>query len=542
MIRKLALIFFLVIVGQFSLADQAFDEEMAKAQVGDAEAQYAIGLVYAKGEGVKQDYKLAAVWLTKAAEQGYSGAQYILGLMYDVGEGVTQDDKQAINWLTKSAEQGSSDAQRALADKFYDAKDYKSAVYWLTKAAEQGVVEAQFNLGIMYSSVFGTGIDYEQAVKWLTKAADQGHVEAQYRLGYIQANRTDGFADYSKSFFWIAKAADQGHVEAQGMLGDIYYNGEGVLQNYKQALIWYTKAAEQGDAGSQFDLGKIYYRGLGAIKDYELAYIWSSLATTSAPITWRRDPLKIRDLAASELSPKNLELAQEKALVLQMKIDKNIAAKKNADTGITKRNEGSPQENVDTAYLKEETWQTISVAGCCTYQIPNTLEIQGGRYKSLNDLVRGVVLEVENSQERIVAQPKGINDFDANAMKNYSRIIVEIKKGEKGAYAKLDEHLSLSDVELQEAGKEWRSKVEAGWGLKILSWQLPKIVSVNGVDALLLIYSRTISDGPPVLVNMYTIQNNDSNYIITISYRESESALWEKDFGKVISTFKFNKR
>ena len=47
--------------------------------------------MYRNGEGVPQDYAQAVKWYRKAAEQGYANAQFNLGLMYTKVEGVPQD-------------------------------------------------------------------------------------------------------------------------------------------------------------------------------------------------------------------------------------------------------------------------------------------------------------------------------------------------------------------------------------------------------------------------------------------------------------------
>lgn len=51
------------------------DSLMTKAEQGYADAQYSLGLCYAKGDGVPQDYKQAVYWYSKAAEQGLAEAQ-----------------------------------------------------------------------------------------------------------------------------------------------------------------------------------------------------------------------------------------------------------------------------------------------------------------------------------------------------------------------------------------------------------------------------------------------------------------------------------
>jgi TPR repeat protein len=65
------------------------------AEQGHASAQYNLGIMYHRGEGVLQNYKTAVKWYTKAAEQGYAFAQFSPGLMNENGDGVPENDKTA---------------------------------------------------------------------------------------------------------------------------------------------------------------------------------------------------------------------------------------------------------------------------------------------------------------------------------------------------------------------------------------------------------------------------------------------------------------
>ena len=58
---------------------QDFKEMLQVAEQGDAAAQYNLGLMYYKGQGVRQDDAQAVQWFHKAAEQGSAAAQYNLG-------------------------------------------------------------------------------------------------------------------------------------------------------------------------------------------------------------------------------------------------------------------------------------------------------------------------------------------------------------------------------------------------------------------------------------------------------------------------------
>ncbi len=202
------------------------------------------------------------------------------------------------------------------------------------------------------------------------------------------------------------------------------------------------------------------------------------------------------------------------------------------------------------AQAQDATWKTVSIPGVSTYQIPPTLELQKGAYKQISDQYRQNVLEISESPDRVIVQPKGINDFAPAALKRYCRIIVETQRGATGDYLQLDEPLQVSEAELKELDKDSKNQMQQGAAMStakgrkmtILSWQPVKIVRVNGVRAILATYTRSMQDASPVLVRVYRIQNNDYLHTIMISYRESEKDLWADDLEKVINTFKFKKR
>lgn len=77
-----------------------------KAEQGDAQAQFELGLQYEKGDGVNKDLKKAIYWYQKAADQGQAEAQNNLGVLYLKGEGVPQNSQQAMHWFKKASEQG----------------------------------------------------------------------------------------------------------------------------------------------------------------------------------------------------------------------------------------------------------------------------------------------------------------------------------------------------------------------------------------------------------------------------------------------------
>ena len=148
------------------------------ADTGDPRAQYYLGLMYARGEGVPADSLQAAHWFRKSAEQGNAQSQYHLGMLYANGKGVPEDDRQAIHWLGESARQGEA--------------------------------RAQFNLGIMYELGEGVPKDDRQAVIWYQQAAEQGHARAQFGLGSMFAKGSGIAQDNLRAYAWFNLAATGG--------------------------------------------------------------------------------------------------------------------------------------------------------------------------------------------------------------------------------------------------------------------------------------------------------------------------------------------
>jgi TPR repeat protein len=154
-----------------------------KAEGGDAEAQNSLGLLYAKGQGLEQNYTQAAKWYRLAADQGNAGAQASLGELYEAGQGgVPRNDTEAAKWYRLAAEKGSPRGQYNLAVLYVMGRgvnhDEAEALKWYLRAAEQGESLAQFNVGMRYYEGHAVPPDQVEAYFWLNLAADQGVADA----------------------------------------------------------------------------------------------------------------------------------------------------------------------------------------------------------------------------------------------------------------------------------------------------------------------------------------------------------------------------
>ena len=268
----------------------------ARAEEGNAEAQFLLGWEYANGE--VRNYKTAAEWFRKAAEQGNAPAQRELGCMYYDGDGVAQDFEQAVAWWKKAAEAGDCHAMGNLGYYYLDnapeAPDYASVVKWWKQAAEHGDSTAAYNLHIYYHNGESVKKDENEASRWLLRSAKLGHAQAQYMVYLDWRVNPD---NNGLGLYWVLRSAEQGfhaakeeckeledeegnqliNLETPGaiqfLLGVLHENGYcGLAPNAVEAVKWYHKAAQADHPGALFQLGECYEQGLlGVAVDPERA-------------------------------------------------------------------------------------------------------------------------------------------------------------------------------------------------------------------------------------------------------------------------------
>ena len=178
------------------------------AEQGKATSQYNLGNMYYKGRGVELNYTKAFKWFKKAAahidqvvrlnmREGpiydrpeFAPAQYNLGVMYAKDQGVRQNYKKAINYYQKAAERGHAEAQYTLGWMYYNGLgveiDYTEAINCFRKAAYKGYIDAQYNVGVMYINGQGVEKDSFKAYKWLSLSAASNHESSMYQLSKLK--------------------------------------------------------------------------------------------------------------------------------------------------------------------------------------------------------------------------------------------------------------------------------------------------------------------------------------------------------------------
>ena len=128
--RRQSVVFFLLLLGFLSAStivraeiehardlmeanefEAAYKELWPAARSGNADAEELIGVMYAMGLGVRQDYQRAFDWYLRSSMKGHPGAQSGVGWYYEIGRGIPAPDLvRAYTWYVLSAIGGDPDA------------------------------------------------------------------------------------------------------------------------------------------------------------------------------------------------------------------------------------------------------------------------------------------------------------------------------------------------------------------------------------------------------------------------------------------------
>ncbi|KAJ1455079.1 hypothetical protein M885DRAFT_521024 [Pelagophyceae sp. CCMP2097] len=164
----------------------------ARADAGNARAQFNYGVALANGDDVVKNPKKGAHYFALAADQGDEEARASLGRCYHEGRGVRCEPKKALKLFTQAADNGNATAQAALGTFFATGGlglkvDDAKSLYYTRRAAAQGSSLAIFNLAVSYKDGSGVAQDQTEAMRLFREADKLGYPPAGAFLAKVAA-------------------------------------------------------------------------------------------------------------------------------------------------------------------------------------------------------------------------------------------------------------------------------------------------------------------------------------------------------------------
>lgn len=207
---------------------------------------YLAGLHIEGIEFEKNVYEGIAI-LEEAMAGGSALGAKLLGDLYANGEHLEKNPRLAMQYYKRAADLGGDDLQEALGDIFHEGAltepDYTTAY----KMYESGAVKGDWGC--------------QSKLKMMNEERERNYVEAT-KIERVSPE---------EAFPLFKLSVDAGYLPAHARIGWYYERGIGTEVNRKAAFTHYKAAYEAGDKRAIESLGRCYARGIGTAFDFKRA-------------------------------------------------------------------------------------------------------------------------------------------------------------------------------------------------------------------------------------------------------------------------------
>ena len=191
--------------------------------------------LYRRGEKTE-----AMTALQFAAGQGHIGAQWMIGRMYARGEGVSPDDMKAFEYFR--------DVVNSAGD-FDDSLEGRQNAGYVSHALVQ--LGSYYREGIPGSSIKP---DPQRAISLYSRAAyNYGDPSAQFNLAMMYVEGNGVKKDPKRALQLFNNAAKKGHGPSRALLGHMMFKGEVGKRQPELGLMWMNLARQSAEQSGEPD-------------------------------------------------------------------------------------------------------------------------------------------------------------------------------------------------------------------------------------------------------------------------------------------------
>ncbi|MHB8254437.1 MAG: SEL1-like repeat protein [Acidiferrobacter sp.] len=240
----------------------------ALAEAGSSRAMVLLGCAYQRGVGVRADFSEAQTWYRRAETSGAVAGTYGLGQVC----AAQQDYTIARVYFTAAAEQGYEPAQQALLQ-LDDAQregqftahveealelqktDPRLAFEQFRALAEERSWNAMLQLARCYHDGIGTDSNLSAAELWYHRLYECAWGDMKGRATHGLGWLYEGRGDYARAYEAFEAGAALCHAPSLYHLGFLYWRGLGVEKQPEKARAFFEQATSLGHLLARRNLG-----------------------------------------------------------------------------------------------------------------------------------------------------------------------------------------------------------------------------------------------------------------------------------------------
>ena len=240
------------------------------AECGGIDSGIFLALLHIEGIEFPQNVEKGIEMLENAVSLGSVMGAKCLGDLYARGEFIERDSKLATHYYRMAADLGGKGEYENLGDIFRNGlltkPDYALALSLYEKGASDGDFGCQRKLKLMHEErercyVEATRIERsspEEAFKLYKRAVESGYLPAHARIGWYYERGIGTKVDRKAAFNHYKAAYEAGDKRAIESLGRCYARGIGVAFSFDRASELLSVAREMGSHSADRELYRIY--------------------------------------------------------------------------------------------------------------------------------------------------------------------------------------------------------------------------------------------------------------------------------------------
>lgn len=198
------------------------------------------------------------------------------------------------------------------------------------------------------------------------------------------------------------------------------------------------------------------------------------------------------------------------------------------------RQEKSSHAEIVDIFNTPSDWYEYKIDEAMTISVPNSLELRSD-YDVYTQWISNNVGLLSSADA--VFQQKNLSKMSDDAYQTYARILIQHYSFSPADVEHHYESPGLTTEDYRNLREMVDEEIKPYTYVDAPRWRW---IDINGIKAIEGSYRRNGENGP-VKCKFYLLSNYDEMMKMIVSYRESDSNLWESDLENVIKTFKWDK-